>query len=134
MLRSDGLSGVLGLHLRFRGLLRPFLSLVLAFFNCLRLRLFGRLVVRAEGVQGVQIQLQEPGEAVLVHHIDLLQFLHDEVEQASVVSRRRVLPPGFVQFGLRDVGRLLLGLDLVGELLGLRQHVDRLLVVQDVSL
>ena len=58
---------------------------------------FGRLAICSEGVQGVEIELQEPGEAVLVHDIDLVQLLHDEVEQASVVSRRRVLSPGLVQ-------------------------------------
>ena len=84
-------------------------------------------------LDGLDVQVHEPGHRVLVHVVHVAHVGHTEEEQRTVERHGSIFLARLVDHLFR-LGRLLrLDLDLVRGDLGLRESVDQPFVVQDVA-
>jgi len=80
------------------------------------------------------VEVDEPDERVLVHGLDVCQVGDAEEQYGRVDGDGPIAVSRGVDLGLGRRRYLLLRRDVLRQHLRRRQHVDRLLVLQDVAL
>jgi len=92
------------------------------------------LVDTVAGGADLYIEVDEPDERVLVHGLNIGQVRDAEEQYGRVDGNWPVAVPCCVNLHLGLCSNLLLRRDVLRQHLRRRQHVDRLLVLQDVAL
>ena len=88
-------------------------------------------VALVRGLDRQDVEIDEPGERVLVHRVDVGQIRDGVVQGRAVTSDRPVTLTEGLDFRLGFFCRLLLAKDIRREELRAVQDLDRLLVLQD---